>query len=143
MEQTAANMTRTMANHPNRPSVIRADLRVALLRKDGHTLDITGDNRAVTATITRTDSKTFAATITPANLPDLVRAGLRFNRYPQNVLNAYALHAVCDWNDRQTLYNTFRPCAFCGTKEDLFPMHETNPSRTTWWCRPCYAGDPA
>ena len=83
------------------PTNTSADLRIALLRQQGHFINVIGNATAFTVRLERSDGKTHTLTVTPSDLTDDVKSRLTYVRHPQQVLMNAAFHAICDWSDEQ------------------------------------------
>lgn len=80
---------------------LSVDLRMAMLRAQGHTITVAGDRTQFTVALRRNDGRRHVITMTPDNLTESERTGPIFLAYPQQMLMIRAFHAICDWNDNQ------------------------------------------
>lgn len=118
---------------------ISASTRLALLERQGHQIHIDGGDKSVTATITRSEGYAHHITITPGDLPANTLNGTPFARYPQNILIAYAIHAIADWStdvDR----NAIAPCRECGTTVSVAANYDQLNDTYDWFCAECFYG---
>ena len=90
-----------MSTRPLGQTLYSVDLRMTLLRAQGHTITLAGDRTQFTVALRRKDDRRHVVTITPDDLTENERAGPIFLAYPQQMLMIRAFHAICDWNDSQ------------------------------------------
>lgn len=81
--------------------ILSSKLRVELLQRQGHKLEIKATNDIAEVEVIRADKQRHTVTITPNDIPAKRRDSQTFKRYPQSMLVAFAIHAACDWNDEQ------------------------------------------
>lgn len=119
---------------------LSATARLSLLQRRGHQVNLEGDANHATATITRSEGSVHRITITPEELPENTRNGAPYGKYPQNVLMAYAIHAIADWSaniDRTTT----APCTSCGTTISLAANYNQQDDTYDWYCANCFYAD--
>jgi hypothetical protein len=116
-----------------------ADTRLASLNAKGHQVNMDADPERVIITLTRREGTAHHVTVKAELLPEAAREAAAFQRYPQSVLIAYALHTIADLSEDIDRHMA-RPCIGCGRPDNVSANYNLESSEYDWFCPTCFYG---
>lgn len=116
-----------------------ADTRLAKLNSHGHQVNMEASPERVIITLTRREGTAHHVLVQPDMLPESARSGAAFQRYPQSVMIAYALHTVADVSEDIDRHMA-KPCLGCGRNDNVQANYNQETGEYDWFCSTCFYG---